>query len=189
MKLLIIGLGNPGEKYHTTRHNAGVMFLDTLNPAFESNSKLQADIAQVVLGTHEVMVMKSHTFMNNSGQAVRAVADYYKIPHENIWVVHDDKDISLGKLKLCDSCPEAGHNGVTSITQHLGDNVIKRLRIGVDGGLDRSITPTDVYVLQRFSEEEMKRIDGILNTAHDMLEMAIDQGIEKAQNEFHSFEG
>lgn len=170
---LIIGLGNPGKKYSGTRHNVGFMFLDKLKteldfPEFEFNKKFNAEISEkksTVNGQQSnVILVKPQTFMNLSGEAVRSILDFYKLSPENITVIHDDKDIVLGEYRLADDSSSAGHNGVQNIIDCLGTQKFKRIRIGV--GVETDL-PSDVFVLQKFSDEESEIIKKVLD---DVLE-------------------
>lgn len=165
---IIIGLGNPGEKYAETRHNVGFMFLDKLQkemdfPEFEFNKKFNAEISEkksTVNGQRSnVILVKPQTFMNLSGESVRSLLDFYKLSPENILVIHDDKDILLGEYRLADDSSSAGHNGVQNIIDQLGTKKFKRIRIGV--GVETNL-PADVFVLQKFSEEEKEAVEKVL---------------------------
>ena len=162
---IIIGLGNPGKKYLGTRHNVGFEFLDKLKkeldfPEFEFNKKFNAEIST----KKETALVKPQTFMNLSGEAVRSILDFYKLSPEDILVIHDDKDIALGEYRLADDSSSAGHNGVQNIIENLGTQKFKRIRIGV--GIETNL-PSDVFVLQKFSEEELEKVEKVLD---DVLE-------------------
>ncbi len=171
---LIIGLGNPGKQYEKTRHNAGFIVLDELRkkwdlPEFQFSNKFNAELSEGVLpkvepsesegstfGEHYILV-KPQSFMNRSGQVVRAIMDFYKLSPDDIVVVHDDLDIDLGAFKISTDVSAGGHNGVQSIVDHLGTQQFKRIRIGIEG-TERKKTRTmtgDVFVLKDFSEEEL----------------------------------
>lgn len=157
---IIIGLGNPGKKYLGTRHNVGFEFLDKLKseldfPEFEFNKKFNAEISV----KKEIILVKPQTFMNLSGEAVRSILDFYKLSPEDITVIHDDKDITLGEYRLADDSSSAGHNGVQNIIDCLGTQKFKRIRIGV--GAETNL-PSDVFVLQKFSDEELEKIEKVL---------------------------
>lgn len=162
---IIIGLGNPEKKYLGTRHNVGFEFLDKLKndlnfPKFEFNKKFNAEISV----KKEIILVKPQTFMNLSGVAVRSILDFYKLSLEDILVIHDDKDITLGEYRLADDSSSAGHNGVQNIIDCLGTQKFKRIRIGV--GTETNL-PSDVFVLQKFSDEELEKIKKVLD---DVLE-------------------
>jgi peptidyl-tRNA hydrolase, PTH1 family len=168
--LLIIGLGNPGEKYFETRHNVGFDFLDKLKtakdfPDFSFNQKFKAEISQ----QKETVLVKPQTFMNLSGEAVRSLLNFYKLSPDNILVVHDDKDIALGEYRLATDSSSAGHNGVQDIIDKLGTQKFKRIRIGIglnsDSPADLSAEASakaEVFVLQKFSDLEKEKVDNVL---------------------------
>lgn len=172
---LIIGLGNPGEKYQNTRHNAGFMMVDKIKekyafPDFEFNKKFNSEISKGIIDKSEILLVKPQTFMNLSGESVRSVLDFYKTSPDEIIVTHDDLDIALGKYKIAIDSSSAGHNGVQDIIEKLGTQKFKRIRIGIgqetDGAPVCRIDASD-FVLQKFNEEELK---GINNTLNDLLE-------------------
>jgi PTH1 family peptidyl-tRNA hydrolase len=165
---LIVGLGNPTKQYEDTRHNAGFIILDEIQkkfawPEFEGNKKFQAEISEGLIGGEKIILVKPQTFMNNSGQSVQAVMSFYKIPIEDLTVIHDDLDIELGAFKASTDSSAAGHNGVTSIFETLGTQKIRRIRIGIEGAeckKDRVMSGSD-FVLQNFSQEELNVIKGL----------------------------
>jgi len=171
---IIVGLGNPGEKYKTTRHNVGFMFLDKLikekGLAWETSKKFMADVCK----DGDDIYVKPQTFMNNSGQSVQAIMSFYslipkklgvlKIKNSNITgtltVVHDDLDIDLGKYKLSDNSRSAGHNGVQSIINHLKTKNFTRIRIGIKNNKPPQM-PVPAYVLQKFSDDELEKVKNL----------------------------
>ncbi len=169
---IIAGLGNPGEKYKKTRHNAGFILLDTLiekkGSNWEFNKKLGAQICQ----DGETLYVKPQDFMNNSGFSINKVLSFYKLLptklfkkvknsnlSETLTIVHDDVDISLGRHKISTNSRSAGHNGVQSIINHLKTKNFKRIRIGVLGSKEQ--IPLEKYVLQKFSPEELEIIEKV----------------------------
>ncbi|MBU3924374.1 aminoacyl-tRNA hydrolase [Patescibacteria group bacterium] len=162
---LVIGLGNPGEKYKKTRHNTGFMAIDAAASKLQATSyKLQANFnAEISKGTiddEKIILAKPQTFMNESGKAVRAIADYYKINTGDIIVIHDDLDIPLGKYKIARDRASAGHKGVQSIIDALGTKDFARIRIGI--GVKNKKNSTEAFVLENFSQEEQKIIDEVV---------------------------
>jgi PTH1 family peptidyl-tRNA hydrolase len=171
---IIVGLGNPGEKYKNTKHNVGFIILDdkinALGLKWKNSKKFQAEICQ----DQETIYLKPQTYMNNSGQAVAAVLSYYKLLpkklgifkkkdcdlSENLTVIHDDIDIDFGKYKIGSDSSSAGHNGVKSIIEHLQTQKFKRIRIGIKNELLKNPLPTEKFVMQKFSTEEIKKIIG-----------------------------
>jgi peptidyl-tRNA hydrolase, PTH1 family len=172
---IIIGLGNPGEKYDNTRHNVGFIAIDALAEklglTWETSAKLKAEIAKAP----GLILVKPQTFMNNSGYCVMAVMSYFKLLPKKLGVlkvkgvnlsatltvIHDDLDIELGKYKISVDSRSAGHQGVESIIKHLKTKNFKRLRIGIQTPARENI-PADKFVLQKFNDEEKKIIDSVI---------------------------
>lgn len=155
--ILIIGLGNPGEKYQDTRHNAGFLFLDFLQkewgfPVFESSNRFDSLLSKGEWHGHKILLVKPETYMNLVGKSVDALLHYYKRTEKNIAVIHDDLDIAKGALRTTLSSSCAGHNGVADIINRLGTQDFFRIRLGV-GRSEENIPPKD-YVLLPFSHEE-----------------------------------
>jgi PTH1 family peptidyl-tRNA hydrolase len=185
--LILIGLGNPGEKYTGTRHNVGFEFLDKLKtewnfPDFQLEKKFNAEISKDSLPLlpsgegarradegkeQEILLVKPQTFVNLSGQAVLNILHFYKILPENILILHDDLDLPLGTFRLAEDSRSAGHNGVQNIIDQLGTQKFKRLRIGIklDSETDLPVesaseaAKAEVFVLQKFSAEEKEKIE------------------------------
>ena len=147
---LIAGLGNIGNKYTFTRHNVGFMLIDSiaLNSGlnFRENSRLKC----IMTNLGDTILMKPTTFMNLSGEAVRAVMDYYKIPIEDILIVYDDLSLELGRIRFRTNGSDGGHNGIKSVIQHLGTKDVARLKIGIG---PQPNLPSEVFVLQNFSKD------------------------------------
>jgi len=174
-KILIFGLGNPGDKYKKTRHNIGRMIVEELGKSFTEKNKFNAYISERSVGAKEAIIAYSQTFMNESGRAVRAISKYYKIKPENIWIVHDDVDIALGKIKVSKDQGAAGHKGVASVVSHLGNNKFSRLRIGI-WGLDfseKSKEITQSYVLEKFLPEEQEKLIIIKKEAIEIIASSV----------------
>ena len=165
--VLIVGLGNPGAEYKMTRHNVGFMALDVLAgaDAVWKNEK-NALTARVDINGHRVILAKPQTFMNNSGVAVLALMTFYKIPLENLIVVHDDMDIAVGSVREKIGGGSAGHNGIKSIDANVGRDY-RRIRIGVGHprDLDLKIDPSD-WVLGQFDSEQYKQISSVISDLH-----------------------
>ena len=164
---LIVGLGNPGEKYKNTRHNIGFLFLDKLQttlslPSFTLNKKFEAEVSQGEIENEKILLAKPQTFMNLSGTAVQKILTFYKITPDDLLVLHDDKDIVCGKFKLAINSSSAGHNGVQNIIDTLGTKEFKRLRIGIKNENEdddaSSQMETSDFVLGRLTQEESEKI-------------------------------
>ena len=183
---LIVGLGNIGDKYIFTRHNAGFMVIDSFalnsNLNYRENSKFNCLMNNIRDGYEDYLLIKPTTFMNLSGEAVRAVMDYYKIPIENILVVYDDLSLELGKIRFRANGSDGGHNGIKSVIKHLGTNNIARLKIGI--GPQPNI-PSEVFVLQNFSKEELEILKTTISRAKEAIDCYFKEGIAIAQNKFN----
>lgn len=183
---LILGLGNVGEKYLFTRHNVGFMVLDRLAVrekfSFREEKKLKSFIAKVRLDGEEFLLVKPTTFMNLSGEALRAVIDYYKIDVKDILVIYDDLSLELGRIRFRASGSDGGHNGIKSIIQHLGGNKFARLKVGIG---PQPPIPAENFVLQNFSKEQLETLKTVLDTSIEAALYYFREGIEKAQNKFN----
>ncbi len=163
---LIIGLGNPGKNYKKTRHNVGFMVLEALRDtlpqedcsAWELSKKFNAEIATCTYHEKKIILAKPMTFMNDSGIAAELIAAYYKIPPHDIIVVHDDKDLVLGDVRTQANRGAAGHRGVQSVIQHLGNYDITRVRIGIRGSRETELADTAKFVLGKFGLLERSAI-------------------------------
>lgn len=184
---LIVGLGNPGSQYETTRHNVGFMVADVLaariGAKFSSHKKSNSDIVQARLADRSVIVAKPRTFMNLSGQPVAALARFFSVEPSNIVVVHDELDIDFGLIRLKSGGGEGGHNGLRSISQHLGTKDYLRVRVGV-GRPPGRMDPAS-YVLKPFSAAERKDLGVTCEEAADAAELVLRVGLEAAQNQVH----
>jgi PTH1 family peptidyl-tRNA hydrolase len=165
---LIVGLGNPGSKYEHTRHNAGFIGLDNfiylaqddhMLSAVNSKDDFSSKIIRATIGkgetASELLFAYPQTFMNDSGQSVSAIMQFYKIEPKDLIVLHDEIDLPLGTVRLTQNSGAAGHNGVKSIIENLGTSEFTRIRIGIEDREENRIPPTDVFVLQNFTENEL----------------------------------
>lgn len=159
---LIVGLGNPGSKYKNTRHNAGFLALDYLVDGQDANwsEKFEAEFTELGLNEEKVLLAKPQTFMNLSGKSVAAIVNFYKLtPATDLIVIHDDKDLPFGSIKAAKDSSAAGHNGVKDIIDALGTQDFSRIRIGIETRESDSPIPTDVFVLQPFSDDELSQLN------------------------------
>lgn len=183
---LIVGLGNIGNKYTFTRHNTGFMLADSIavndNLSFRENSRLKCLMTNLRNSTDDYLIIKPTTFMNLSGEAVRAVMDYYKIDINDILIVYDDISLELGKIRFRGNGSDGGHNGIKSIIQHLGTQNFARLKIGIG---PQPNLPSEVYVLQNFSKEELDVLKNTLANAKQGLFCYFNEGLASAQNKFN----
>jgi PTH1 family peptidyl-tRNA hydrolase len=185
---VIVGLGNPGQKYAETRHNAGFWFLDKLvsriATSFRPQSKLLADVAKGELHGRECILVKPFTHMNHSGQSVRAVLDYYKMSVNQMLVAYDDLDLPPGAARLKFGGGHGGHNGLRDIFRHIQSPDFLRLRIGIGHpGLKEQVTP---YVLSRPQLEEQVCIDRAIDAAEEVLDTILSDDLVKAQTRLHT---
>lgn len=182
---LVVGLGNPGKTYEQTRHNIGFMVLDYIAEkegfAF-TDSKWEAKVAKVSFGRRHTLFVKPQTFMNNSGRAVGKICSYYKIVPENIIVIHDDLDLEFGRIKLVVNRGAGGHNGITSIIQHLGGKNFARIRAGIGRPVVKNGMPVSGFVLANFSSAEQATLDGLLTSIAVAVRLILEQGAIETMN-------
>ena len=162
-KMLIVGLGNPGKEYEKTRHNAGFIAMDFFanKKAVGYSEKFGGLFNKIRVGDNEVFILKPLTYMNNSGQSVIQVVNFYKISPSDVVVMHDDMDIPVGEVKYRTKGSAGGHNGLKSIIAHLGTQEFKRVKIGVSKPSEMTVID---HVLGKFSKEERKLIDDAVET-------------------------
>jgi len=191
---LIVGLGNPEPKYEQTRHNIGFAAVDALARSWQislsENRKFQGMFAEGRGPTADkIRLLKPLTYMNRSGQAIRAVTDWYKLSPESVLVIYDDMDLPCGKIRLRLSGSAGGHNGMKSAIAHLNTQNFPRLRIGI-GKPQNAISsddPTAVsHVLGRFSSAETKLMSEVLQLVVECAQLSLKQGVEKAMNSCNS---
>lgn len=167
---LVVGLGNKGREYENTRHNMGFMLVDRYlqykNITDKFKEKFNAMYIETTINNEKVIFIKPMTYMNNSGIAIRAFVDFYKLNSEDVLVISDDLDLDLGKFRLRRNGSSGGHNGLQSIISHLGTDNFKRLRIGISNDKDDVIN----YVLSKFSKKELNDIDTMFDTLVDVLD-------------------
>jgi peptidyl-tRNA hydrolase, PTH1 family len=184
---LIVGLGNPGPRYEQTRHNAGFWFVDLLadraGGRFALDSKVQGELARIVLCGDELRLLKPQTFMNLSGQSAGAVARFFKLAPEQVLVAHDELDLPPGTARLKRGGGHGGHNGLRDLIRHIGAD-FWRLRIGI-GHPGHRDQVTD-YVLTRAPLDEDTLIRDTLADAADAVEQMLAQGPERAMHRLHS---
>ena len=160
---LIVGLGNPGNQYEQTRHNAGFLAIDFFlreHPAITCSSRFDAMICEYHEDGKKVFFIKPQNFMNLSGGVVRQIAAFYKVDHANdLLVLHDEVDLPFGTVKEGFASGSAGHNGVQNIIDELGTKDFARVRIGVETREENSPLPTDVFVLNKFEKDELQQLE------------------------------
>ena len=184
---LIVGLGNPGREYASHRHNVGFQIADRYAAAHGLTfTKIQskAITASGRVDAVRVILAKPQTFMNDSGRAIGALVNFYKVPQQRVLVVFDDLDLPYGAVRLRSEGGAGGHNGMRSIIQHLGSNQFPRLRIGI-GRPPGRMDPA-AFVLQDFGRDEQAELDSLSDRAVKAIDTFISSGITTAMNQFNS---
>ena len=184
---IIAGLGNPGSTYEHTRHNIGFLTLDALSEKIGcrfSSSKWNSDTAKTLYCGEQVVLVKPTTFMNLSGQCLAAVAKYYKVPMDHIVIVHDDLDLELGRIKICQNRGHGGHNGLKSIISHLGGKDFIRVKMGI--GRNPHKIPVEKYVLSKFSKSDLDIVENQVKLAVESVELILENGVADAMQTIHS---
>ncbi|MBU6251119.1 MAG: aminoacyl-tRNA hydrolase [Cyanobacteria bacterium REEB417] len=191
---LVVGLGNPGNRYEGTRHNVGFMALEALAAAagcsFRAQPRLQALLADVGSGEERLRLLLPQTFMNESGRSIRAALDWFGFDPAALLVVVDDMDLPLGRLRLRASGSAGGHNGLRSTISHLGTQDFARLRIGIGAPADNPAerkARTIGHVLGRFSPSEQPLLQAVLSEVQSGIGLIQRQGIERAANRLNGF--
>lgn len=182
VEFIIAGLGNPGKEYELTRHNAGFLCIDVLcnRENFTTDRiKYKALCADVMINGHRCLVMRPQTYMNNSGEAIKEAASFYKIPPERCIVIFDDIDISLGALRIKKKGSAGTHNGIKSIIAHLGSDNFPRIKIGVGNKPHPDYDLKD-YVLGSFSKQEQTTLKNTMEKACDAIGLIVGGDIDKA---------
>ena len=184
---IIVGLGNPGDRYDRTRHNAGFWFVDEIarrhGGEFREDRRHQGDIARVSIDGQDIRLLKPATFMNRSGNAVRSLASYLKVPTEGVMVAHDEIDLPVGTVRLKRGGGPGGHNGLKDVIAHIGRDFL-RVRIGV-GHPELQADVVD-YVLNRPSRKEADAIVATVDEAADILPLLLGRGEQHAMNRLHT---
>ena len=189
MTWLVVGLGNPGDKYAATRHNIGQMVIDELarrHLVKLSTHKSRADIAAFKLqaGEHSVIIAKSKSYMNETGGPIKALANFYSVEPVNIIVLHDELDIPFAAIRTKIAGGDNGHNGLKSMTSAFGGPDYYRVRLGIGRPMGQQ-DPAD-FVLKAFSKEEQKSLGEFIDRGADVVESLITKGLEATQSTFNS---
>ncbi len=183
---LIAGLGNPGKDYKNNRHNIGFMLLNFFaERQREDFSRIESNalVTKTNYGNKRLLLVKPQGFMNRSGQAVGSLVKYYKIPHEQILIIYDDVDLSLGQIRIRPFGGSGGHKGISSIIDRLGTDMFPRMRLGI--GRPPGKKNAAAYVLQDFSTSEMETVEFMLIRAIDALDEYLTNGLEAAMNKYN----
>ncbi len=193
---LIVGLGNPGSKYAKTRHNIGFDAVDLLAQRWQislsEQRRFQGQLGDGLAFTgHRMRLLKPQTYMNKSGQSIRAALDWFKLSPSSVLLIYDDMDLPVGKIRLRLSGSAGGHNGMRSAISHLGTQAFPRLRIGIstprspDAGQSKD---TISHVLGRFSPQEKKVLPTVLEGVVKAVEMSLTQGMEKTMSFYNGLD-
>lgn len=180
---VIVGLGNPGNKYENTRHNIGFRTIDAISKKYGirvDRVKYKALVGEGEIGGEKVMLVKPQTFMNLSGESVREIVQWYKLPVENIIVIYDDADLAVGTIRIRPNGSSGTHNGMKSIIYQLQSDKFPRIRIGIGKAPDEWDLAD--YVLGRFANEEAADIDEAVIRAANAVEALITSGVDAAMN-------
>lgn len=184
---LVVGLGNPGAKYADTRHNAGFWVVDEVAHRLGSEcsrEKWKSLVTEVRVGTERVILCKPQTFMNNSGEAARAVFDYFsELSAEDVIAIYDDMDFPVGDLRLREKGSAGGHNGVKSLIAHLGTESFARVRVGIGRPAEKSAVIS--YVLSPFPAAERPVMEETVNRAGQAVLFALENSFTLAMNRFN----
>src|SRR3989344_3844023 len=203
---LIIGLGNPGEKYEKTRHNLGFLVLDRFLKDFsqvqktiwEDNKKFKCDMAKIDWQPKKgilkkVILIKPKTYMNNSGLAVSLISEFLNIPASDIWIIHDDIDLPLGSMRIRFGGSAGGHKGIESIIKSLGTEKFWRFRLGIgsskkmiDGKWQMKDRDIEDFVLKEFTHGEKGKVGELIKKSPLAIEMGLEEGLDKAMNKFNT---
>jgi PTH1 family peptidyl-tRNA hydrolase len=191
--ILIVGLGNPGEQYESSPHNAGFLVVDELlrtwDVKLEIYTKLKSETGEYKLGSKKIIIAKPQTFMNKSGEAVKAITTYYKLqPTNSLWLIHDDVDLELGKIKIVKNRGAAGHKGVEDVMRKLRAQDFVRFRIGTRPKRltqKRSKSLMNKFVASEIAKADQPAFKKAIKTCKDAVLLALEQGLEKAASEFN----
>jgi PTH1 family peptidyl-tRNA hydrolase len=183
---LVVGLGNPGPRYAATRHNAGFLVVEVLTERVGARFKAhkgRCDVVETRIAGTPVVLVKPKSYMNESGGPIVSISRFYKVPVEQITIVHDDLDLPFGTLRIKRGGGDGGHNGLRSATSALGSKDYARVRFGIGRPPGRQ-DPAD-YVLREFAAGERKEVPFLVDRAADAVEALLAEGLEAAQNQFN----
>lgn len=185
---LIAGLGNPGARYATTRHNAGFLVVEELagkwGASWADNASMQSRLAMARVGERKIWLSQPQTYMNESGVAVQAVMSYYRVPLANVMIVVDDADLPIGEIRLRGSGGTGGHHGLESVEKHLGSRQYARLRVGI-GRQQQDVREITGHVLGQFSASERELFGKVTRRVSDQIGCWLERGLEVAMSQFN----
>lgn len=199
---LIVGLGNPGEKYAKTRHNLGFMVVEKLGSrvqgigdSWKLDKKFKSEVLQINYtldpNPYTLILVKPQTYMNNSGLAVKALVDYFKVPLEDVIIVYDELDLPLGKIKVRMGGAAAGHHGIESIMEALNDEKFIRVRLGIGNNKTQQAEHKnehiniDHFVTEEFKHDEQTKVKHMIKQAQEAIDILLEKGLPEAQNQFN----
>ena len=183
---IIAGLGNPTREYEKTRHNVGFEVIDVLADMLGTTveeKKFKGCYGRGIIGGEKVLLLKPQTFMNLSGESIRAASDFYKVDPEHIIIIYDDISLDVGQLRIRKKGSAGGHNGIKNIIAHLGTQEFPRIKVGV-GDKPKKMDLAD-YVLSRFSKEDRAAMEDAFKEAAKAVEVMITEGMDIAMNQFN----
>jgi PTH1 family peptidyl-tRNA hydrolase len=190
---IIIGLGNPGEEYKKTRHNIGFMVIDTLRekldfPEFKKDRKFNALISKGEYNDEKILLVKPQTFINLSGICVASLMNFFKVDPKDLFIIYDDVDLLLGKIRIRKKGGSGTHNGMKSIIDHIGETSFPRFRVGIESRGETAPRQMDIssFVLSSFNNDEEKAKDKAVIKACNGIIFALDKGIAEAMNKYNS---
>ena len=187
---IIAGLGNPTREYEKTRHNVGFEVIDVLADMLGTTveeKKFKGCYGRGIIGGEKVLLLKPQTFMNLSGESIRAASDFYKVDPEHIIIIYDDISLDVGQLRIRKKGSAGGHNGIKNIIAHLGTQEFPRIKVGV-GDKPKKMDLAD-YVLSRFSKEDRAAMEDAFKEAAKAVEVMITEGMDIAMNQFNGHKG
>lgn len=184
---IVVGLGNPGEKYEATRHNAGFLAIDRICSDLNvscNKIKFKSLIGEATIGEHRVLLMKPQTYMNNSGEAIIEAVNFYKIPAENVIVISDDITLDVGRLRIRKSGSAGGHNGLKSIIEHLKTDTFPRVKLGVGQKPHPEYDLVD-WVLGKFPKEDLENLGHTIDHIVKPIELMLNGDYETAMQKYN----
>lgn len=182
---LIVGLGNPGAKYKNNRHTIGFMIVDVFAIEQGLSWRYSKDWICHFSKAKDYVLVKPSTYMNESGESVKAAADFFTIEAYDILIVHDDLDLEFGKIRLSFDGSSAGHRGVESVNRGLSTQDFARLRVGIGHPMDNELLGPEKYVLEDFSQEQKDKLPDIVANCEEAIKSYLDEGIEATMNRFN----
>lgn len=182
---LIVGLGNPGREYKYTRHNMGFMCLDSIAEKYQvsfSKEKFGGIYGEFQYHDEKVILLKPQRYINLSGEVIKKYVDYFKIPLQNVLIIHDDLDIEFGNIKIKYKGSSGGHNGLKNIEYHLGTQNYKRIKLGIS---NNKMLDTKDYVLSKFDTNSKEILDSVINTVCEIIDDYFILSFENLMNKYN----